>query len=331
MMGIGGCVAMRGVLLRSGTRWTGSLPAQMTSQLHELAEVSVTAVLGSGVAVGALSEIGPKARVGDGTLVDRYVSVGEGVEVGNGVVLSRGSCVYEGTKIGSESSVYQNAILGNIPQDKKYRGELTRTEIGQNSVLREGAIVERGTVQGGGVTKVGSNVLVMSGVYVGHDCTIGDGCVIGNRSSLAGHCELQDGVTVGGHATMVQRLTVGTESMVGGLSYLQRDVIPHTLVSGSPARLRGLNIRRLRKNMDRRDLWKAIAGFNFIFKNGPLPRGFSLSAGSAESIRSLAGRGEALMRAMPPQSSHRLRTVLSQIAEFLIRPSRIGAYSETRE
>lgn len=116
MMRIGGVAAMSGVLLQSGTRWTSSLPVQMTSQLHELAEVSVAAVLGSGVAVGALSEIGPKARVGDGTLVDRYVHVGEGVEVGNGVVLRRGSCVYEGTRIGSESSVYQNAILGNIPQ-----------------------------------------------------------------------------------------------------------------------------------------------------------------------------------------------------------------------
>uniref|UniRef100_A0A7S0BF58 UDP N-acetylglucosamine O-acyltransferase C-terminal domain-containing protein n=1 Tax=Rhodosorus marinus TaxID=101924 RepID=A0A7S0BF58_9RHOD len=331
MLRTGGYAAMRGVGLRSGMRWTAMMPVHMTNELHNLAEVSVTAVLGSGVAVGALSEIGPKARVGARTLVDRFVTIQEGVEVGNGVVLRRGSCVYEGTRIGSETSVFENALLGNIPQDKKYRGEPTRTEIGQNSTVREGAIIERGTVQGGGVTKVGSNVLVMSGVYIGHDCTVGDECVIGNRTSLAGHCELQKGATVGGHSTVVQRVTIGAESMVGARSYLQRDVIPHTLVSGTPARLRGLNIRRLRKTMDRRDLWQAIAGFNFIFKRGSLPRGFSLSSGSAENITSFAGRAEALMKAMPPQSSHLLKMVLFQIAEFLIYPSRIGAYSEIRK
>lgn len=181
------------------------------------------------------------AQLADDVTVGPFCHVGAKVRLGPGVVLHHGAVVEGDTTVGARTQVFHYAVIGVIPQDKKYQGESSRLEIGEDNVIREHVTIHIGTENGGGLTKLGNKNLIMGGVHVGHDCLIGNQCVVANGSGLAGHVVLDDFVTLGGQTGIHQFVRVGAHVMTSGGSKVGKDIPPYTIAQGYPARLRGVN------------------------------------------------------------------------------------------
>lgn len=192
-------------------------------RIHPTALVDGEADLGAGV------EIGPYA------VIAGRVRLGAACEVGAHAVLQGP------LEMGSDNKVFAHAVLGLPPQDLKYRGEETGLSIGQGNSFREFVSVHRGTVQGRGLTSIGSKNLFMAYSHVAHDVVIGDGCVLSNGVMLAGHVEIGNLAIIGGLTGVHQFVRVGRHAFVGGCSAIERDVVPYGLAAGNRARLRHYN------------------------------------------------------------------------------------------
>lgn len=188
----------------------------------------------------------PSVKIPDSAVVGSWCLVDEGAEIGEGVVLESRVHVYGGVNIKPETHVYDGAVLGAPPQDLKYAGEETRLEIGAHCTIREYCTLNRGTVQGGGCTRVGDQVLIMAYSHIGHDCQIGRGAVIANGCQFGGHVRIGEFATIGGVTAIQQRNQVGAYAFVGGTYKVDRDVPPCTKASGTPIRYCGLNLHALR-------------------------------------------------------------------------------------
>ncbi|HEY0783159.1 MAG TPA: acyl-[acyl-carrier-protein]--UDP-N-acetylglucosamine O-acyltransferase, partial [Thermoanaerobaculia bacterium] len=139
-----------------------------------------------------MAHVDPAAELGEGVQVGPFAFVGAGVQVGDRTEIGSGAHLNGPLVLGSENRVFPGACLGFDPQDLKYKGETTRVEIGDRNLFREHCTVHRGTVQGGGVTRIGSGNLFMVFTHVAHDCQVGNGTVFGNNATLAGHVEVHD-------------------------------------------------------------------------------------------------------------------------------------------
>ncbi len=222
-----------------------------SSGIHPKAVVEDGAAIGSGCRIGAFAVIGPD------------VTLHGGVEVMAHAVID--GC----TEIGSGTVIYPFASIGHAPQNIAYKGERTRLVIGERNSIREYATMNLGTVDGGGVTRVGSDGMFMLGTHVGHDCIVGDNVIMANHASLGGHCFVGDNVMIGAHSGVHQRCRIGKGAMIGGLSAVVRDVIPFGTVSGERARLKGLNVVGLkRQGIERVELDSLRSAYASIFRNG---------------------------------------------------------------
>ncbi len=197
--------------------------------IHRTAIIESGASLGTNVSVGAGSYIGAHVVLGDNCAVHNHVTV-----TGH-------------TVCGADNVFFPGAVVGVAPQDLKYKGELTRVEIGDDNVFREYVTVHAGTEVAGGVTRVGSHNRFLVGVHIAHDCHVGDGCILSNQVQLAGHVRLEDKVTMGGLIGVHHFTTIGTLAFVGGLTRIVNDVPPYMIVEGNPARVRGFNRRGLER------------------------------------------------------------------------------------
>ena len=157
----------------------------------------------------------PSAKVHETAVVGPWCIVDEGAEIGENVVLESRVHVYGSVTVKANTHVYDGAILGAPPQDLKYAGEPTRLEIGENCIIREYTTLNRGTVQGGGCTRIAPRVLIMAYAHVGHDCQIGEGAVIANGCQLGGHVRIGKYATLGGTTAVQQRNQVGAYAFVG--------------------------------------------------------------------------------------------------------------------
>lgn len=184
--------------------------------------------------------------VPESAVIGPWCLVDQGAEIGENVVLESRVHVYGGVSIGKNTHVYDGAVLGAPPQDLKYAGEPTRLEIGENCTIREYCTLNRGTVQGGGCTRVSDNVLIMAYSHVGHDCQISRGAVIANGCQLGGHVRIGEYATIGGVTAIQQRNQVGAYAFVGGTHKVDRDVPPCAKASGNPIRFGALNLHALR-------------------------------------------------------------------------------------
>ena len=193
------------------------------------------------------SEIAPGARIGARVHVGPFCTVGPDVVLEDGVDLVSHVAVDGRTRIGAGTKVYPFATVGLAPQDLKYQGEDTATDIGPRCVIREHCTIHRGTVTGTGITRIGAGCLLMAVVHVAHDCSIGDNVVIANNVVMGGHVEIADQAIIGGATAIHQFARIGTGAMVGGASGVEADVIPYGSVIGNRARLHGLNIIGLRR------------------------------------------------------------------------------------
>jgi UDP-N-acetylglucosamine acyltransferase len=186
--------------------------------------------------VAQLTEIDPRAviastaRLGTGVRIGAYAIVGEDVELGEGCVLDHHAMVQGPAKLGRNNRVYPFAAVGGDPQDITFQGERVRLEAGDDNTFREFCTVNRGTVKGGGVTRLGSHNLIMSYAHIGHDGQIGDHTIFVNNASLAGHVTVEDYAQIGPFCQVHQFCRIGRYSYMGANSIISQDVLPYSIV-----------------------------------------------------------------------------------------------------
>ncbi|MEI6437910.1 MAG: acyl-ACP--UDP-N-acetylglucosamine O-acyltransferase [Candidatus Omnitrophota bacterium] len=220
--------------------------------------IHATAIIGPDVKLGENIIIGPYA------VIEGEVSLGDGTEVGAHAVVSGW------TKVGKGNRIFPHAAVGFDPQDKKYkRGDKTFLEVSDNNIFREFCTIHRGTIEGNGVTRIGSNNLFMAYSHVAHDCVVGNGCVLANSGTLAGHVTVEDFVIVGGLSAVHQFCRVGKNAMIGGCSRVVQDVPPYSLCVGGPALVYNLNAIGLRRAGVTSDSMKQLKeAFRIMFHSG---------------------------------------------------------------
>ena len=201
----------------------------MTAFIHE------TAVVASG------------ARVGDDCYIGPFCTLGDEVALGKGVRLDSHVVVDGQTTIGDETHVFPFVSIGLGPQDLKYAGEPTTTEIGKRNHIREFVTIHRGTEGGGGVTRIGDGNLLMAQAHVAHDCQLGDEIIMANAATLAGHVEIADRASVGAYSGVHQFCRVGVEAFIGGYSVVVKDALPYAIIQGNHAKCYGLNRLGMRR------------------------------------------------------------------------------------
>ncbi|ARO14349.1 UDP-N-acetylglucosamine acyltransferase [Ketogulonicigenium robustum] len=200
-----------------------------------MTDIHPSAIIEDGAVIGAGCKIGPFCHVGP------EVVLAEGVHLQSHVVVAGD------THIGADTVVFPFAVLGAIPQDLKFAGEKTSLRIGARNRIREHVTMNTGTAGGHGVTRVGDDGLFMAGCHIAHDCIIGDRVVVVNQSAVAGHCHVEDDVIIGGLSGIHQWVRIGQGAIIGALSMVAHDVIPHGLVAGQRAQLEGLNLVGLKR------------------------------------------------------------------------------------
>lgn len=221
-----------------------------SAQIHPTAIVEEGAQIGENVIIGPFCIIGADVCIGKGTILHSHV-VAKGV-----------------THIGEDNQIFQFSSIGEVNQDLKYQGEPTKTLIGDRNRIREHVTIHRGTVQGGGVTRIGDDNLFMVNAHIAHDCQIKNRCILANNATLAGHVELDDFVIVGGMSAIHQFVIVGAHVMLGGGSMVSQDVPPYVMAQGNHARPFGVNIEGLkRRGFDKATLHAIRNVYKLIYRS----------------------------------------------------------------
>jgi len=184
----------------------------------------------------------PEARIGVGTIVGPHASVGPHVVVGENCRIGASAVVDGWTEIGDGTEIYPFASIGLIPQDLKFRGEVTRLVIGRRNIFREFVTINRGTRGGGGVTNIGDRNVFMAYVHVAHDCHVGNDTIFGPHATLGGHVVVEDFANISAGSAVHQFCRVGQHAFIGGYSVVTKDALPYARTVGSrPARIFGTN------------------------------------------------------------------------------------------
>jgi len=219
------------------------------TRVHPTAIIDPTAKLGVGVEIAPFVVIGPEVQLGDRCYVGPH-------------------SVVEYSTVGEECRFLPHSFVGTEPQDLKYKGEKTRVEMGARTTVRECATIHRGTAAAG-VTKVGSNCLIMAYVHIAHDCMVGDSVILANAATLAGHVEVGPGAFFGGLSAIHQFTRIGAGAMIGGASMVAQDVIPFGLTHGNRANIVGLNVVGLRRRgLSREGLSALKLAYRTLFYSG---------------------------------------------------------------
>ena len=202
----------------------------MTSLIHPSSSVSKLVNLGENVKIGPFCNLDGKINIGDGTELKSHVSI-----TGN-------------TNIGKNNIFYPFSNIGCDPQDLKFSGEESFLEIGNFNTFRENVTISKGTKDGGMLTSIKNHNLFMTGVHIAHDCRINNNNIFVNQVTLGGHVNILDNVVIGGLSAVIQFVTIGSYSMIGGMSGIDKNVLPFSLAIGNRAKLRGLNLVGIRRN-----------------------------------------------------------------------------------
>ena len=218
-----------------------------------------------------MGHIHPSAVIEDGAQIDPAAQVGPFCVVGSDVVLHadvvlKSHVVVTGrTEIGAGTVVFSFAVIGEIPQDLKFKGEASRLVIGQRNRIREHVTMNCGTEGGGGLTSVGDDGLFMAGCHVAHDAVIGNRVIVVNSAAVAGHCVIEDDVIIGGLAGIHQWVRIGRGAIIGAVTMVTNDVIPYGLVQAPRGELDGLNLVGLkRRGVTRTDITALRAAFQML-------------------------------------------------------------------
>lgn len=223
----------------------------MAASIHPTAVIAPDAELGEGVEVGACAVIGPGVVIGANTRIGPHA-------------------VIQGpTRIGADNQIFQFASVGSAPQDKKYRGEPTRLEIGDRNVIRESVTLNRGTTKDQGVTTIGSDNLFMAYSHVAHDCRVGSNCVLANQATLGGHVHLGDWVIMAGFSGIHQFCKVGAHAFIANNAAVTRDVPPYVMAVGQPAAAHSVNAEGLKRRGFTPDQIRNLRNaFRLLYRSG---------------------------------------------------------------
>ena len=235
--------------------------------IHPSAIIDPKAQLGENVSVGAFSLVGADVVIGDNTWIGPHV-------------------VIEGpTTIGRDNKIWQFASIGAAPQDKKFHGERARLEIGDRNVIREFVTFNRGTEDGGGLTRIGHDNWLMAYVHIAHDCIVGNNTIFANAASLAGHVTVDDWVILGGFTLVHQFCQIGAHAFTSMGSIINRDVPPYVTVAGSFAEPKGINSEGLRRRgYDSERIMAIKRAYKTLYKSG-----FTLAEARDELARAANG------------------------------------------
>ncbi|MDX5358814.1 MAG: acyl-ACP--UDP-N-acetylglucosamine O-acyltransferase [Rhodobacterales bacterium] len=217
------------------------------AQIHPTAVIEEGAVIGPGCVIGPFSLVGPEVTLGEGVVLKSHVVVTGWTEIGPG------------------TEIWPFAVVGEVPQDLKFKGERTRLIVGARCRIREGATLNTGTEGGGGITRVGDDCLLMTGSHVGHDATVGNRVILANQVAIAGHCWLGDDVIVGGLSGIHQWVRIGRGAIIGAVTMVTNDVIPFGLVQAPRGELDGLNLVGLkRRGVNRAEITALRAAYQML-------------------------------------------------------------------
>jgi len=220
-----------------------------------MTDIHPSSIVEPGAELASSVKIGPFCHIG------RHVTLGERVELLSHVAVAGRTEIGEGTR------VFPFASIGHQPQDLKYKGEESRLLIGRNNTIREQVTINPGTEGGGMITRIGDRCLLMVGVHVAHDCLLGNEVIMANNATLAGHVSVGDFAVFGGLSAVHQFVRVGQGAMVGGVTGVERDVIPYGSVLGDRARLSGLNLVGMQRHGFSRDEIQSMrAAYQMLFE-----------------------------------------------------------------
>lgn len=212
--------------------------------------------------------VSPKASLSEGVEIAPYVIIEDEVIIGAGSKIGSHAVVGKYTTIGCNCQIFPHAVIGMPPQDLKYKEEKTTLTIGDNTVIREFATLNRGTVGGGGQTVVGENNFIMAYVHLAHDCHLGKNVVIANSTGLAGHITVEDFAIIGGLTAIHQFVRIGAYSIVGGASGIPKDIVPFSMSSGNRVQIQGLNLIGLKRhNFPPEEITRLKQAFKLLFNS----------------------------------------------------------------
>lgn len=215
--------------------------------------------------------VDPKAEIAEGVTIGPFSVIGPGVVIDTGTTIGSHVVIQGPGYIGKDNVIHQFASLGDAPQDKGYKGEPTRFEIGDRNVVREYVTINRGTVNGRGVTRLGNDNFMMAYSHLAHDCLVGDRTIFANAASLAGHVVVEDWVIMGGFAIAHQFCRIGAHSFCALGSVIFKDVPPYATVSGNPASPHGINAEGLRRRGFTSETIQKIRNAHKILYKSKLP------------------------------------------------------------
>ena len=248
-------------------------------RIHPTAIVDPRAELADDVEVGPYSIVGPDVRIGAGTRIESHVVIGGR------------------TTIGARNRIAPFNSIGGDPQDKKYRGEPTELLIGDDNLIREYCTFNTGTVQGGGVTRVGDDNWIMAYAHVAHDCLVGSHTIFANKAQLAGHVEIHDWVILGGDTNIYQFVRIGAHAMIGAAVLVVQDVPPFAMVGGEPPAPHGINVEGLKRRGYAPDVIAALrqahkslyrSGLSLAEARDAIDRQIDETAAAGEPLRQMA-------------------------------------------
>lgn len=221
------------------------------ARIHASAQVDSRAQLAEDVEIGANSMVGPEVQIGSGT------------RIGPQVVITGH------TRIGARNRIFQFSSIGEEPQDKKYRAEPTRLEIGDDNTIREFCTLNVGTVQDAGVTRIGDRNWIMAYVHIAHDCVVGNDAIFANNTQLAGHVSIGDFAVLGGFTGVHQFCRIGAHVITGIASVVVQDIPPFVTAAGNPARPHGTNSEGLkRRGYSADDLATIKSAYKTLYRSG---------------------------------------------------------------
>jgi UDP-N-acetylglucosamine acyltransferase len=209
------------------------------------------------------------ARLGDGVTVGPYSVIGEHAEIGAGTRIAAHVVITGHTRIGRDNRIYQFNSIGEEPQDMKYAGEPTRLEIGDRNTIREFCTLNCGTVQDGGVTRLGSDNWIMAYSHIAHDCQVGNHVIFANNSQIAGHVHVGDYAILGGMTGVHQFVHIGAHSITAGATLLLQDLPPYVMAAGNPAKPHGINAEGLKRRGFTADAIAAVKrAYKTLYRSG---------------------------------------------------------------
>ena len=213
--------------------------------------------------------VNPSSKIDDSVEIGPFCIVGEGVEINEGTKLLSHVVIKGPTSIGKNNTFYQFSTIGEDTPDKKYKGEKTKLEIGDNNIFREGVTVHRGTIQDKGMTTIGSDNLLMAYSHIAHDCCVGNGNVFANNAGIAGHVIVGNNITVGALTTVHQFCKLGDFCFVGMNTSINMDVPAFIKVAADPARVIGLNaIGMTRNGIEDNSISLIKKAYKLVYKKG---------------------------------------------------------------